>query len=175
MRERRCFVQFIHPGGEHWPDQGDLKFWNRDAHRRKFLKGRGRYLDGGDAKEGEIVFWGEWEPESKVVARYTDRVPDGPRFLYEPFFDAENGTGAVTLSGSRSTVELADRRSSEPTPLKVQAPFAIVPAEGTQGQANRAIGRVFVSLYALPPRSPCSSRVAPPPRGMDGRLKVPAN
>src|SRR2546422_5325948 len=33
MRERRCFVQFIHPGGEHWPDQGDLKFWNREQHR----------------------------------------------------------------------------------------------------------------------------------------------
>jgi hypothetical protein len=29
MRERRCFVQFIHPGGEHRPDGGGLKFWNR--------------------------------------------------------------------------------------------------------------------------------------------------
>jgi hypothetical protein len=86
MRERRCFVQFIHPGGEHQPDGGDLKFWNRGAHRRKFLKSRGRYLDRGAFREGEIVFWGEWEPESRVVARYPDHVADGPRFLYEPFF-----------------------------------------------------------------------------------------
>lgn len=86
MHERRCFVQFIHPGGEHSPDQGDLKLWNRDAHRRKFLKSHGRYLDHGESKEGEIVFWGEWEPESRILARYTDRVPDGPHFLYEPFF-----------------------------------------------------------------------------------------
>lgn len=93
MRERRCFVQFIHPGGEHWPDQGDLKFWNRDAHRRKFLTSHGRYVDGGDVKEGTVVFWGEWEPESRVIARYTDRVPDGPHFLYEPFF-VEHHDGA---------------------------------------------------------------------------------
>jgi hypothetical protein len=86
MRERRCFVQFIHPGGEHSPDQGDLKFWNREAHRRKFLKSRGRYITGGEAREGEILFWGEWEPESRVLARYSDRVADGPHFLYEPFF-----------------------------------------------------------------------------------------
>ncbi len=58
MRERCCFVQFIHPGDEHQPDCGDLKFWNRGAHRRKFLKSRGRYLDRGVLKEGEIVFWG---------------------------------------------------------------------------------------------------------------------
>jgi hypothetical protein len=93
MRERRCFVQFIHPGGEHSPDQGGLKFWNRDQHRRKFLRSGGRYVDGGEVNEGEVVFWGEWEPESRVVARYADRVPDGPHFLYEPFF-VEHHDGA---------------------------------------------------------------------------------
>ena len=86
MRESRCFVQFIHPGGEHAPDELNLKFWNCGAHRRKFLKSGGRYLDGEDVKEGEIVFWGEWEPESRVIERYTDRVADGPHFLYEPFY-----------------------------------------------------------------------------------------
>ena len=86
MRERRCFVQFIHPGGEHRPDDGDFKFWNRNAHRRKFLKSGGRYLDRGQPNEGEVVFWGEWEPESRVIDRYVDRVPDGPHFVYEPFF-----------------------------------------------------------------------------------------
>lgn len=86
MRERRCFVQFIHPGGEHWPDQVDLKLWNREAHRRKFLKSRGRYIAGDEVREGEIVFWGEWEPESRVIARYSNRVADGPHFLYEPYF-----------------------------------------------------------------------------------------
>jgi len=45
MFERLCFVQFIHPGGEHEPDDGDLKLWNCGAHRRKFMKARGRYLE----------------------------------------------------------------------------------------------------------------------------------
>lgn len=86
MRERRCFVQFMHPGGEHQPDQADRKRWNRGPHRRKFLKSRGRYLERGQVNEGEIAFWGEWEPESCVLHRYTDGGPDAPRFLYEPYY-----------------------------------------------------------------------------------------
>lgn len=86
MRDRRCFVQFIHPGGEHRPDDGDLKRWNRSQHQRKFLRSHGRFLDGGELREGELEFWGEWEPESRVVKRYETRVEDGPHFLYEPYF-----------------------------------------------------------------------------------------
>lgn len=86
MQDRRCFVQFIHPGGEHWPDEADLKRWNRDQHRRKFLKSRGRYIDGDKLYEGELEFWGEWEPESRVVKRYESHVEDGPQFLYEPYY-----------------------------------------------------------------------------------------
>jgi hypothetical protein len=86
MRERRCFVQFIHPGGEHWTDTPQMKSWNRDLHRRKFLKSAGRYLADGDLHSGELEFWGEWEPESRVVKRYNERVEDGPHFLYEPYY-----------------------------------------------------------------------------------------
>ena len=50
MRERRCFVQFIHPGGEHRPDAGDMKHWNRGRHQRKFLKRAGRYMCEGSAR-----------------------------------------------------------------------------------------------------------------------------
>lgn len=84
--DRRCFVQFIHPGGEHWPDQDGVKNWNFGSHRRKFLVSPGQYVDAGQMRDGEIVFWGEWEPESRVVERYQQRLPDGPQFLYEPFF-----------------------------------------------------------------------------------------
>ena len=86
MQDRRCFVQFIHPGGEHVPDDGNLKRWNRDLHRRKFLKMAGRYIDAGEIRNCEVEFWGEWEPESHVVRRYNERAPDGPHFLYEPYF-----------------------------------------------------------------------------------------
>src|SRR5260221_14427577 len=88
MIERRCFVQLIHPGAEHEPDHGTMKQWNRDHHARKFLRAPGRYRTTPDAadQDGEIVFWGEWEPESRVAGRYASSVPGGPRYLYEPFY-----------------------------------------------------------------------------------------
>ena len=88
MLDQRCFVQFIHPGGEHLPDQGDLKSWNSGAHGRKCLKSHGRYSGGNKLKEAEIVFWGEWEPESHVIAHYENPLPDGPEYLYEPFYES---------------------------------------------------------------------------------------
>jgi len=89
MIERRCFVQLIHPGGEHEPDHGMMKQWNRGDHSRKFLKAPGRYrpfLDTAD-QEDEIVFWGEWEPESRVVARYAS--PRSPEVVVRQRLNAE--------------------------------------------------------------------------------------
>jgi len=50
------------------------------------MKSRGRYFADGKRHEGEIVFWGEWEPESRVLARYHSPNSAEPSFLYEPFF-----------------------------------------------------------------------------------------
>ena len=33
-----------------------------------------------------MVFWGEWEPESRVLRRYEPPCGGMPRFLYEPYF-----------------------------------------------------------------------------------------
>ena len=70
MVNERLFVQFIHPGGEHQPDGHDHKDWNTDRHQRKFLLSPGRYVSDEGTHEGSIVFWGEWEPQSRVVKRY---------------------------------------------------------------------------------------------------------
>jgi len=88
MQDRRCFVQFIHPGGEHEPDHDGCKHWNLSDHKRKFLKthGRYRYQANGPDMDGDVVFWGEWEPESRVVAQFSNPLLCGPRFLYEPFY-----------------------------------------------------------------------------------------
>jgi hypothetical protein len=85
MDEKLCFVQFLHPGGEHGPDGGSIKGWNRKAHKRKFLVGPGRYIAGDKLLAGEIEFWGEWEPESRVKA-IADPIPHGPHFVYEPYY-----------------------------------------------------------------------------------------
>lgn len=84
MRESRCFVQFIHPGGEHRPDSPGLKSWNVGSHKRKFLKSPGRYFLDGREHDGDVVFWGEWEAESSVEA-FVDPGPEEPRYLNEPY------------------------------------------------------------------------------------------
>lgn len=86
MEHKRCFVQFLHPGGEHHPDQGDIKTWNVGEHKRKFLQQPGLFLDDSTLHNGDIVFWGEWEPESQVIHSIADPVPAGPRYIYAPYF-----------------------------------------------------------------------------------------
>lgn len=87
MENKLCFVQFIHPGGEHQPDNdGTIKSWNMSGHKRKFLKNGGRYLHKGKLEEGEVVFWAEWEPESEVVKEIESPLPHGPRYVYTPYY-----------------------------------------------------------------------------------------
>ena len=63
MENRLCLVQFIHPGGEHRPDIGSSKHWNRGSHKRKFVRQPGRSISAGSVQDGPIVFWAEWEAE----------------------------------------------------------------------------------------------------------------
>ena len=86
MVDKLCFVQFIHPGGEHEPEDGVHKRWNRGNHKRKFLRQRGKYLTKGTIEDGEMMFWGEWEPESVVDRKIQDPLPRGPHFIYKPYY-----------------------------------------------------------------------------------------
>jgi hypothetical protein len=88
MDNKCCFVQFIHPGGEHIPDNEEYKFWNTENHRRKFIKNKGKYIKGlkDTPKEEDIVFWAEWEPESKIVKAIANPLRNGPKYIYEPFY-----------------------------------------------------------------------------------------
>lgn len=86
MPDKLCFVQFIHPGGEHEPEDGVHKRWNRGNHKRKFLRQRGTYIANGKTEKGEMMFWGEWEPESVVEREIHDPIPHGPRFIYKPYY-----------------------------------------------------------------------------------------
>ena len=86
------FVQFPHPGAEHVPP-GPVMAWNTGDHRRKFLLARGRYVDEDDeVREGELVFWGEWEPPSQVITRWSasGRLP---RVLHRPYWQRPPGSG----------------------------------------------------------------------------------
>ena len=89
MSDNRRFVQLPHPGGEHVPDEGDWKGWNPyfKPHARKFLEVGGGWLeslDDGDAREGKLWAWAEWEAESRVLRRFAPSGPASPRYLWEP-------------------------------------------------------------------------------------------
>jgi hypothetical protein len=84
---QRCVVQLIHPGGEHGPDEAGGKRWNRGLHKRKFLQVSGEYLTARDSRAhtDDLVFWGEWEPESDV-SPIAAPVAAGPKFVHRPYY-----------------------------------------------------------------------------------------
>jgi hypothetical protein len=82
-------VQFTHPGSEHGPDfpSGDLKHWNIRGHKRKFLAARGQYVNGKRLQDGDLTFWGEWEPCSRVERLVLPgRNRDLPKWLHHPLW-----------------------------------------------------------------------------------------
>lgn len=101
MDDNRCFVQFSHPQREHGPTDG--KIWHRlerhgrkQSHMRKFMQLRGRWMIDGDQRDqqtGDLHAWGEWEPESELIAQFSPLAGDSPyprylwpRYLWRPYY-----------------------------------------------------------------------------------------
>jgi len=87
MSEIARIVQFPHPGPEHAPP-GDLMMWNTSpGHKRKYLVSPGKTVDmsGATTGEGELLFWGEWEPPSYIAHRWT-RMAELPTVVHEPYW-----------------------------------------------------------------------------------------
>ena len=82
------FVQFLHPGGEHTPDRNNQQHinWNQDAHQRKFIQNPGTYLEKDHQKNSDLIFWGEWEPQSDVLEKLKSERKGEPKYLYQPYF-----------------------------------------------------------------------------------------
>lgn len=90
MENKLSIIQFIHPGGEHIPDN-DLEIgWNTGDHKRKFMKGRGEYIRNGTIHENNLIFWGEWEPQSTVIEKYPPSTNHEPNYLYSPYYKDPN-------------------------------------------------------------------------------------
>jgi hypothetical protein len=60
--------------------------WNRRDHARKFLKADASYISGGQLRTGPVVFWGEWEPQSRVIETFP-KAYGQPRWLHEPYWE----------------------------------------------------------------------------------------
>lgn len=96
MDDKRCFVQFPHPGGEHRPDCGEHIGWNlryrngrANPHRRKFLEFPGEWTDSdGRCHSDTLWAWGEWEAESTRIQSFSRPTDDrhSPRRLWRPYW-----------------------------------------------------------------------------------------
>ena len=95
--DQLLIVQFLHPGGEHRPDDGLLKTWNTGPHKRKFLVGGGRWRTATDSVDqvSQIVFWGEWEPPSQIAARYESSDRAWPNYLHTPLWTTAPPDGSL--------------------------------------------------------------------------------
>ena len=85
MPQSVMFVQFPHPGPEHRPT-GPWMDWNRRDHARKFLKAEGSYISNRQVRTGSFAFWGEWEPQSRVIETFPAARGGYPRWLHEPYW-----------------------------------------------------------------------------------------
>ena len=86
MADKRCFVQFPHPGGEH--SSGG---WNKThrSHKRKFMQIRGDWIEkDGTKRSGDLWAWGEWEPESDLIRKLNAQHGESyhPRYLWKPYW-----------------------------------------------------------------------------------------
>lgn len=82
-------IQFPHPGVEATPDENNANMisWNNGPfHKRKFIKQQGAYVENEHLKEDQLVFWGEWEAQSRVtpIVNTRGRLP---KYLNSPFLD----------------------------------------------------------------------------------------
>lgn len=81
------FIQFIHNGKEPIAARSTGESWNKGRHCRKFLRSSGSRLDENGRKvDGQTLFWGEWEPESRIVKRIEKPIKKGPNYIYEPYY-----------------------------------------------------------------------------------------
>lgn len=90
MDNGTCFVQFIHPGGEHQPDAGSFKDWIalNTPHARKFMQLRGRWVEhDGSTHNGDLCAWGEWEAQSETLRPLGGSRADGfPQHLWRAYY-----------------------------------------------------------------------------------------
>ena len=150
MDEKLCMVQFLHPGGEHRPDHGAIKWWNTKEHKRKFLVRPGKYVADAKLIDAQIEFWGEWEPESRVVETIADPTPHGPRFVYDPYYVLPNSyaglqnTDPFVFGGPFHYTGCQQRTSSGATQLRFLRRGSVILFGSCESKSTFTLDTVFV-------------------------------
>lgn len=134
MSNPPCFVQFMHPGGEWGPDQGESgpRAWNlvTGGHGRKFVRSPGTWLrDGRPEHADDLEFWCEWEAPSRKTTRLNEDVE--PHWLHQPWlevresFDCLQNTDPCVFGGFFYT-GCRQHRGHHPTRLHDLGPGSVI-------------------------------------------------
>lgn len=130
MDEKVCFVQFLHPGGEHRPPSGRNMPWNVGDHRRKFIVSAGEARDRSTRYDGELEFWGEWEPQSRIRSRFPQNGNGYPRYLHEPYCSPVDGwvqnTDPFVFGDAFKYTGCQQHRGGFPTQLRYLARGSVI-------------------------------------------------
>jgi hypothetical protein len=119
--------------------------WNRRDHARKFLKASGSYITNGQVRTGSFAFWGEWEPQSRVVETFP-KLGDHPRWLHEPYWQVPSHR---RLLQNTDPLVFGDRflysncRQQRNQKLRNLAPGSLI-VFGSKVQREFALDTVFV-------------------------------
>jgi len=65
------------------------KSWNTGSHRRKFMLANGKYVENEELKDGNLMFWGEWESPSQVRQLNQQSNKLLPKWLHSPYIPKE--------------------------------------------------------------------------------------
>ena len=106
-------VQFAHPGGEHSLTKAEIaagvKQWNYGRHQRKFICAKGQYVngDGSLSPEQDLLFWGEWEPSSRVSS-VVKTLGTGvlPKWIHYPQLDVDKSGRVIAPYFNGKTVKI---------------------------------------------------------------------
>jgi len=81
-------IQFLHTAVEAEPNKNEsIIHWNNNKdHRRKFILSEGKYVKDNNEENSDLVFWGEWEAQSKVENLKSTKE-HLPKYLNLPYLD----------------------------------------------------------------------------------------
>ena len=108
----------------------------------------GKAIRGDQKTESEIVFWGEWEADSEVVAHFQNQADGGPEYLWRPFYGIPDSYSRLQntdpfVFGSFLYGICQQYRSTGPTQLRYLAQGSVI-LFGSYLNDQFALDTVFV-------------------------------
>ena len=160
MTDKRCFIQFPHPGDEHAPSKEGYIGWNlnlnRNEHKRKFMQLDGSWItEDSQVHSGDLWAWGEWEPESRQLdfgITHGDSEKHAPNFLWQPYWNQPDHYAGLHntdpyIFGDTFIYSNCRQNGARGTPLRHLAEGSVIAfgsGKTIQGERKWVLDTVFV-------------------------------